>query len=474
MGTLHHHRWAESASQGQMCRLHSRLGPPGLLGSSSSTRMSVMQRSEASLFESARKRARASSVGCDGAPMETAVANIQPTPKKKGRGGGKGSPLAGASPANTSPGASSASDPATDNGTMCAEPGKCCYACDRVVCRDFSYLMPQQGFAWLYNDAKGNYCRDCMHLFRVAMKHSMGMNVALFGRWLSKPHHKLEWMGMLTAFLSLKFEGISHITLPVLQNREKVLKWVFDLLNIPWPSFVLVTPDPSFMKDLAESSSLGTYLCSTSDGQVMGLRAGLSPNHSEKSNARFVTKEQAKRVWPLLRWSGMPPQFLAEWEEHVGDMAVGRMGGETLVSPEEALAAREAIGEGEDDDEEPGAITAKGKGRGRGKKGGATNQSSLLESKVETLESCAKVLVESFCSSPDHLTSRLNSLAHVLTAVKALVRPLKDYMKSGRRSTLETVKEHIAVTCEWAEGKGIQASIELSACYIKAHFLCKQ
>lgn len=120
---------------------------------------------------------------------------------------------------------------------QCTERGKVCFACDRAYGPDCSFLVPQQPFAWMYSESRGNYCRDCGNLYRISMKHSM--TIAVLERYLMQPVHKLAWMAQLASYLSLRYDGCSHITLPMLQQREKMLRWVFDLLQMPFPGMVL-------------------------------------------------------------------------------------------------------------------------------------------------------------------------------------------------------------------------------------------
>ena len=53
--------------------------------------------------------------------------------------------------------------------------GKQCVACARVTGRDRSFVDPSRGFAWLYSDGRGEWCRDCATVYRSRFRGIMTM-----------------------------------------------------------------------------------------------------------------------------------------------------------------------------------------------------------------------------------------------------------------------------------------------------------
>lgn len=335
-------------------------------------------------------------------------------------------------------------DPQNDDQVQQLEPDKTCYGCERAHLRDNSWLTPNQHFAWLYADGKGNYCRDCAGLYRVWLK--VSMNVPLFERWLQSPESKLAWQGMLLSYISLKREGCAHINLSGLQAREKLLKFVFGMVQVPFPSFIVVEVDANFLAAYAQDPDGSKQLCATSSGTVVGLQAALSPFQGGRSGNRFVTKAQASRVWPVNRWVSLPASFRPSWDDQVSEHAI--------VS----------AGPLDDQPDEPDPSTDSRQ------TDGASVQAQVYATRVEVLQDSAKVLIAAFCNNPydsmekhftplagkiakcrqdalntslDSVTASLMSLGTTVNAIKKLVRPIKEYSKSGRRHLLEPMRENL-------------------------------
>ena len=81
-----------------------------------------------------------------------------------------------------------------------------CIGCTRNSDQDFSYLAEGKiVFDWHYGGDKGCWCRDCFNLWRTKFKPKLSS--VLFSRWIKD--NRLEYLGFLLAFLTLKFEGFS-------------------------------------------------------------------------------------------------------------------------------------------------------------------------------------------------------------------------------------------------------------------------
>ena len=84
---------------------------------------------------------------------------------------------------------------------------------------------------WLYDKSRGNFCRDCCGTYRVLFKGTMGL--ALFARWLKANRH--AFMCKHVAYLSLKHEGLNHVTKGAVEQREKMLRFVYSVAGMPYP-----------------------------------------------------------------------------------------------------------------------------------------------------------------------------------------------------------------------------------------------
>lgn len=109
-----------------------------------------------------------------------------------------------------------------DDGDNCLEPKRCC-GCFRVSGVDRSYCQPGVEFRWLYDDGKGDWCKDCNAAHRIYYARSM--TLSLFGRWLKTlKTNRVEFFGVLLAIVSIKNEGTKHISKAAVDNRRAVEK----------------------------------------------------------------------------------------------------------------------------------------------------------------------------------------------------------------------------------------------------------
>ncbi len=108
---------------------------------------------------------------------------------------------------------------------------KVCLGCFRVTNLDEHHLVPGATVPWLYNKSRGSFCRDCCGTCRVLFKGTMGL--ALFARWLKANRH--AFMCKHIAYLSLKHEGLNHVTKSAVEQREKMLRFVYSVAGMPYP-----------------------------------------------------------------------------------------------------------------------------------------------------------------------------------------------------------------------------------------------
>lgn len=143
---------------------------------------------------------------------------------------------------------------------------------------------------------------------------------------------RISYFRLLVSYLSLQHEGNRHITMAALKAREELLSWVFDLVQVPFPLAEVTECDDKFMDSLVGSASSGRYLSRTSSGAVVGLQPRVPPSPSApQSSRRFVLHSQARRVWPLLPWTDLPPGFESSWQARLAAHAFAGAGS----SPEE-------------------------------------------------------------------------------------------------------------------------------------------
>lgn len=407
----------------------------------------------------ARARARAS-VASDRV-SSSAVAEALPLPAaphgaSSTRSSGRPRPkrartglLAAAAAGSQASATSSSRDAGSDVQT--AEVGKQCMACYRTAGYDGSALGGNQPLTWLYADSRGLMCRDCGDIFRIAFKISMPPGV--FDMWILEADNRLEWQRLLISYLSLKREGISHVNLTMLRSRQSLLTWLFDVLQLPFPSMQVVAADTEFLLDMAKDKNPGKYLLNTPSG-IVGVVPWV-PMSPAPTPARFVTRAQAARSWPVSPLWDLPRDFLEMWRSSVGDLAASASASVDAML-DDAPAGAEAA---ETSDAAAAAVT---------------QQELACMHKVNAIETTCKILVSSVlgngfmnCREQDftpvatkvltlkesmcqtglgQFVTRLSDLHAALSAAKRLVRPLQAFVTSGKRSVGDKLHNDFVIT----------------------------
>lgn len=412
-----------------------------------------------SSLASLRQRIHASA-SSDAASVVTDAPPLTPTPKKKQSFPQKRKASAGSlgplmkSPRRTATSAA-ASSPAGQadarSSTAADSPGpaglnvsfgQVCLGCARITGVDLSHLSSSQPFAWLKRDGVGLMCRNCGNLYRCWYKGSM--SVDLWARWLTSEEHRRIWRRRFLCYLSLKFEGMQHVSLSALDARDRLFSWAFDLAQVPWPASEITPITPDFLHKVAAKEP-GFYVLPSADGlAAFGIQPRAIPaTQTKKVNCtRFVTMSQAARGWPLLPLRSLPDELTTMWHEHLEE--------QTSCAGTAMLMGAEA--EGADGQDINAAAAA------------SSSSSKVHSKKVATLLSAIKLTIEAFvldgsttkekdftplltkvlkmkqdlidAAAEPELMDQMTTMGSVINACKALVRPLKEYKKTGKRTTL--------------------------------------
>lgn len=356
--------------------------------------------------------------------------------------------------------------------------GKECVGCLRQFGIDCSYLVAGTPLAWTYDDMKGSWCRDCYNLFKVMYKPRM--NAPLFLRWLDKsPANRLQFMRMLVSYLSLKQDGSGHVSAAAVESRCKMISWLMDMLQVPWPTFRVRQVDSSFLSRLGEPTH---FLAKSADGaSAFGLELADVPTGSRACSHRFLVKKQAARQWPLMPWTTLPPSLEAGWQEHVGDAAYQVT---DLAEEEQEQPPDRAVADSSDATAlAPQAQTPKGldaKALGAQQSVALLIDSLVKDGTEQTKErDFTPILTKALKLKQDVLDSSSSNVelvaiaevvSNVCNAGKKLVRPLKEYLKSGKRSTLQAMHQNLKVVQEFAAQQGCEMGKEFGAAYMQAEF----
>jgi hypothetical protein len=204
-----------------------------------------------------------------------------------------------------------ADDPGSDdedNSNVSNLPhGKRCSGCLRVCGVDKSYYVTDKPFAWLYADGRGEWCKDCGNTFRLLYKNVMSLPT--FTRWLRD--HRVEFLGNLLAVVTLRKEGIKHVTAEAVQKRVEFLTWCYGISGYPYPLAAVHVLAPfqvsvKAVRDWFVVPGLHVELC------VLVPRP-VSQILGQKANQLFVTRSQKQIAWPLSPISEAPPSVQSWW-----------------------------------------------------------------------------------------------------------------------------------------------------------------
>lgn len=363
--------------------------------------------------------------------------------------------------------------------TQIVESGKTCAGCRRAYRLDLSYTSSGD-FPWMYADGKGHFCRDCGNLFRIALKASM--TVAMYDRWIREETNQIKWSRWLVAYLTLKREGAMHVSFASLSARVQSLAFAFDLCGLPFGTCVVeLQMGTEFMQELATTRDAQVFLARTTNDQVVGLRLAPPSCHSAMaagSKARYVTQAQAQRAWPIDPWRKLPSGFRPLWDEHIGEahscraveVAQNQEDPTTPVAKVEVPRQKKAFADKVANLEESATLliatfVAQADGSGSTEKEFTGVLTKVLRLKQDVLQSSAADLV-----------TRLSKLAGDINAAKRIIKPSKDFFKTGRRLHLEGdgVAEACEATYNFVEGAKMKIGDGFASMLVMAVYFQKQ
>lgn len=104
-----------------------------------------------------------------------------------------------------------------------------CLGCGRSRVHGREWLRPDTLVAWGGPGRKGLWCKDCHTCWRTYW--SPSHSLALFGRWLSLEANFGQWEISLVAFLSLVVEGVDEVTMTLIDQRMRTLRWLAEFMG---------------------------------------------------------------------------------------------------------------------------------------------------------------------------------------------------------------------------------------------------
>ena len=344
-----------------------------------------------------------------------------------------------------------------------------CIGCTRNSDQDFSYLAEGKiVFDWHYGGDKGCWCRDCFNLWRTKFKPKLSL--VLFSRWIKD--NRLEYLGFLLAFLTLKFEGVQHVVLSRIDARERLLRFAFNLSGYPFPFADVVSIEDGL--GMAEAHCLRCVGGGLSAVCLVPTTLQLDASTS----FRFVSPAAAKaRPWPLHPFASDEPKLLAVFDKVFPGARAAHAEGD------DAEMVSEASNKLELDDSKGAApeaandkkLAAKAKDliriykitfkaiteaepKGIKEKEIGNLVDKILRAKAEAVD---RGLVQ--CEALDDMTT----LLILAQATKKVVKHVREYSKSSKTTWLVSMYEHLQVIIANMD----IADIQLSATWF--HMWCR-
>ena len=345
-----------------------------------------------------------------------------------------------------------------------------CYRCVGV---DKHFWMPGEDAPPLYADSRGGWCKDCHGLFRVYYKASM--TLSLFGRWLATNH--IEFVGLLVAYLSLKKDGVNHITKIALEARLAMLRFVFGLLNIPFPLAAL-----QVVSDVPTSSvSRVGFLPMVGDGSTTPVLMALVPRIMPQApplevTTRFVLAHQASTGWPLLPYWSADSNFVSWWNTLGNDVAP-----EVDASVGAEVTAKSTAGSAPLRGTKSAAECTLGRSleglsvtvhvllAELGKSGSKAKERDFTPVLTKLLK-FKQELVESPFACSGSLMKDSDRLIEITSAAKKLVRPYRDYLKGHKIVHLQAAGPFLDIVVKHTKAAGGIVGSTIGSTQLKAAF----
>ena len=313
------------------------------------------------------------------------------------------------------------------------EPEVPCFGCLRVFGTDFDFSSPGNiPFPWLYNDGRGCWCRDCSNVYRTMYKSKMTMT--LFTKWVA--NNRLTLIGQLLAYLTLKRDGELRVSARMMEDREKLLRYAFSLVEVPYPSF-----QTTFAEN-AIGNSNAFFKRAMGEGMPPVLALVPAQARTEATEkARLVSPCQGANLpWPLQPLICESPEMAAAWKKAFPDVDMAAAAASTCT---------DLVAVGRVRDVAPQLSVAE-QGAKDKLDGIATSTSVLImgffgndvdklsEKEFTSMITKAVKLKNGFCNSdvaPAYI-GELDGVLSVLNSGKKFVRPFREYTKIGKQHWL--------------------------------------
>ena len=199
--------------------------------------------------------------------------------------------------------ASGPEDEDTSSLSQSIPPGKQCAGCLRVTGRDRSFVHEDRGFAWLYGDGRGDWCKDCATVFRLCFRSVMTMST--FAKYVTVPAQRADFLLCLISYVSLRREGSRHLNVEALAQRKDLLEHACAVMGVPFglSSVTVLTPENSQVLKHAH------ILPGTTDNKLYALVPRTMLAEMPLDAPLVVTKHQASHGWPMLPCSFLPEEL---------------------------------------------------------------------------------------------------------------------------------------------------------------------
>lgn len=209
------------------------------------------------------------------------------------------------------------------------------------------------------------------------------------------------------------------------------------------------------------------------EGAAIALAPAAPPDRARSSANRYLTIPQASRVWPLLPISSLPPSFLETWHSSICEQAY------TSALDLEGSSIVPAPPTNNLPQDSPSVPKRLAMHRGKVRKTQETARiliTCVVTGGAEPKEKdfspvLTKVLkhkAELLNSPYGDLVQILGNLSGELSAVKAVIRPMELYAKTGNHSVLRDVSDNLRSANAYAEREGLTIGHEFGSVVLKA------
>ena len=354
--------------------------------------------------------------------------------------------------------------------------GKQCVACKRVTGRDASYYNPQAPFAWLYNDGRGNLCKDCGTVYRQVYR--VAMCQPTFLNFLED--RRIEYLGVLLAYVSLRKESSStRLSGDQINNRKDLLVWLYSLSGYPYPlgALQILAPSQDYLRSLSDGFAV-QVLASSQEPQCAVLVTRDLSTAIIGPHAPFVTRQQAdvgQPLWPVQLPEPVLQSIMNEQTKQYLHQVCGvdlqrRAIENTTMSDAPASSRSSDAALAKYVDRLEGSkkslrVTLPGLGKVTKAKEFGTIITKVQKLQVDLLR------------TPYAQHSVMEEVQAVLSLLQScfdIVRPLTDFLKTQKKSHLDKLMVHLEPIVGWARRESVVLSEPIESTYSKLLFFDTQ